>query len=120
MLRDIERGAPIEADHIVGDLIRRTGLKVIRVAINDDQIAGYDLATIAAKRKPNDPRRVRFRQTHGGFDAAVEIEAMDPVDLRALYDAAIADYWDDDAYQAVLDREAEDRRRLGFDDGDDT
>ena len=23
MLRDIERGAPIEADHIVGDLIRR-------------------------------------------------------------------------------------------------
>jgi 2-dehydropantoate 2-reductase len=25
MLRDIERGAPIEADHIVGDLIRRGG-----------------------------------------------------------------------------------------------
>jgi 2-dehydropantoate 2-reductase len=23
MLRDIERGAPIEADHIVGDLLRR-------------------------------------------------------------------------------------------------
>jgi 2-dehydropantoate 2-reductase len=25
MLRDVERGAPIEADHIVGDLIRRGG-----------------------------------------------------------------------------------------------
>jgi 2-dehydropantoate 2-reductase len=25
MLRDIERGAPIEADHIVGDMIRRGG-----------------------------------------------------------------------------------------------
>jgi 2-dehydropantoate 2-reductase len=23
MLRDIERGAPIEADHIIGDLLRR-------------------------------------------------------------------------------------------------
>jgi 2-dehydropantoate 2-reductase len=25
MLRDIERGAPIEADHVVGDLLRRSG-----------------------------------------------------------------------------------------------
>jgi 2-dehydropantoate 2-reductase len=25
MLRDIERGAPIEADHIVGDLLQRGG-----------------------------------------------------------------------------------------------
>ena len=25
MLRDIERGAPIEADHVVGDLLRRGG-----------------------------------------------------------------------------------------------
>jgi 2-dehydropantoate 2-reductase len=28
MLRDIERGAPIEADHVVGDLIRRGGAQV--------------------------------------------------------------------------------------------
>ncbi|MGA2638040.1 2-dehydropantoate 2-reductase [Methylocella sp.] len=37
MLRDIERGAPIEADHIVGDLLRRQGAKaepgsVLRIA----------------------------------------------------------------------------------------
>jgi 2-dehydropantoate 2-reductase len=25
MLRDIERGAPIEADHVIGDLLRRGG-----------------------------------------------------------------------------------------------
>jgi 2-dehydropantoate 2-reductase len=25
MLRDIERGAPVEADHIFGDLLRRAG-----------------------------------------------------------------------------------------------
>jgi 2-dehydropantoate 2-reductase len=25
MLRDVERGAPTEADHIIGDLIRRGG-----------------------------------------------------------------------------------------------
>ena len=37
MLRDIERGAPVEADHIVGDLLRRQGAKtepgsILRIA----------------------------------------------------------------------------------------
>ncbi len=30
MLRDIERGAPVEADHILGDLLRRAGAKADR------------------------------------------------------------------------------------------
>ena len=33
MLRDIERGAPIEADHIIGDLLRRAGTEARDTAL---------------------------------------------------------------------------------------
>jgi hypothetical protein len=42
----------------------------------------------------------------------VELEALDPGDLRGLYEAVLADYWDDDAYDAVLDVEGDDRQGL--------
>lgn len=42
----------------------------------------------------------------------VELDALAPDTLRGLYDTALADYWDDEAYAAVLDVEADDRRRL--------
>jgi hypothetical protein len=53
-------------------------------------------------------QRARFR----GALVQVELDALDPDDLRALYAAAIADYWDTDAYRAVLEREARERDRL--------
>jgi len=50
MLRDIERGAPIEADHIVGDLLRRGG----------GNTAAYPLLRIvAAHLKAYEARRAR-------------------------------------------------------------
>ena len=45
MLRDIERGAPIEADHIVGDLLRRgqaEGVDARLLAIVDAHIRAYE------------------------------------------------------------------------------
>jgi 2-dehydropantoate 2-reductase len=33
MLRDIERGAPTEADHVIGDLIRRAGAQLPKAAL---------------------------------------------------------------------------------------
>jgi hypothetical protein len=42
----------------------------------------------------------------------VELEALDPDDLRGLYEAALADFWVDDAYRAVLGREAAERGQL--------
>lgn len=33
-----------------------------------------------------------------------ELDALDPDDLRALYAAAIADYWDETAFQATSQR----------------
>ena len=49
MLRDIERGAPIEADHIVGDLIQRRGNE--RGAFPLLQIAYTHLKTYEARRE---------------------------------------------------------------------
>ena len=49
MLRDIERGAPIEADHIVGDLIHRGGNQ--RDAFPLLQIAYAHLKTYEARRQ---------------------------------------------------------------------
>lgn len=49
MLRDIERGAPIEADHIVGDLLRRGEAKQIDHALL--RIAYAHLRAYEARRK---------------------------------------------------------------------
>jgi 2-dehydropantoate 2-reductase len=50
MLRDIERGAPIEAEHVVGDLLRRGG---------KDNDAGSLLRTAYLHLKAYEARRVR-------------------------------------------------------------
>lgn len=55
MLRDIERNAAIEADHIVGDLIRRGG--------QDDSRGLSPLAIAHAHLKAYEARRQRIRQT---------------------------------------------------------
>jgi 2-dehydropantoate 2-reductase len=49
MLRDIERGAPIEADHIVGDLLQRAGKEPSRFPLL--QIAYTHLRTYEARRR---------------------------------------------------------------------
>jgi 2-dehydropantoate 2-reductase len=52
MLRDIERGAPIEADHIIGDLLRRGG----------DSVGPHALLRVAyAHLKSYEARRLRER-----------------------------------------------------------
>jgi hypothetical protein len=105
----------VDGFDIEADFQRRTGLTIIRIALMDEH---YDSAlSISAKRKQNDPRRVAFRRTHPidpayGTDRAMEIEALNPPDLKALYDAQLARYWDDAVYQAVLAREEEERAAL--------
>ena len=49
MLRDIERGAPTEADHIVGDLLRRGGKETADFPLL--RIAQAHLQTYEARRK---------------------------------------------------------------------
>jgi hypothetical protein len=42
----------------------------------------------------------------------IEVDALAPDDLPALFIARIAEFWDDDAYQAVLEAEQADIERL--------
>jgi 2-dehydropantoate 2-reductase len=53
MLRDIERGAPIEADHIVGDLLRRSGAQSRDYPLL--RIAYANLKTYEARRQREKP-----------------------------------------------------------------
>jgi hypothetical protein len=102
----------VDGFDIMADAVRRCGVSLIRVAINDADIPALDAFSIDAKRGADHERRVRFRNEHGGYDRAIEIEAMPPTDLRQRYQDAIDQFWDEDAYQRVLRREARDRRKL--------
>ena len=61
--------------------------------------------------KASDSRAGQFIARHGRL-VQVELDALPPDDLRQLFEAAIAPYWDVSAYDRVLAREAEDRRQL--------
>jgi hypothetical protein len=93
------------------DFINRTDCwkDVRRVALTFEQLAAYDLP--ASIGKESDPR-------HGGMVARygrniqVELEALPGETLRGLYQAAIDEWWDANAYQRVLAREAQEREQL--------
>jgi hypothetical protein len=42
----------------------------------------------------------------------VELDALPPEILRELYEAAVREHWNPDAYEQVLEREAAERKRL--------
>jgi hypothetical protein len=103
----------VDGDSIMTDFERRTTLaKVIRVAIIDDDIDPLSDLSIPAKRKHADRRRVEFRAHHCGFDRALEIEAMEPEQLRARYWAAIEPYWSERQFRSVMRSEVADRAQL--------
>jgi hypothetical protein len=83
--------------------------EVVRVALSATQVQEYQLPPNPGKS--TDSRAGGFIARHGEL-VQVELDALDPNDLRALFQAAIDDYWDTSAYEAVLDRERTDRSRL--------
>jgi hypothetical protein len=83
--------------------------KVRRVALTAEQIEAYDLPSVPGKA--TDARAEAFEARHGRL-VQVELDALPPETLRGLYGDAIAGWWDDDVYRAVLDREAADRQQL--------
>jgi hypothetical protein len=100
------------------DFIERVGLfdQVLRVALNVEQVAEYGLAEnpdaeVAAKLE-RDPRAARFYEEHGSL-VQYEVDALPPDTLRNLYRDAVADFWDDEAYQEVLVLEEADLAELG-------
>ncbi len=83
--------------------------KVIRVALSTDQVRDYRLPVNPGK--VTDSRAAGFIERHGTL-MQVELDALDPDDLRDLYQAAIDRYWDMSAYERVLEDEAADLARL--------
>lgn len=95
-------------EDIVRDFTARVGCfaDVQRVALSADQIEQYDLPPQPGKA--TDSRAAGFVARHGAL-VQVELDALPPEVLRALFEGAIAEYWDGATYHAVLAREKAER-----------
>jgi len=93
------------------DFEERTGCwdKVIRVALSAAQVREYGLPPNPGKA--TDSRAAGFIARHGEL-VQVELDALDPDDLRALFQTAVSAHWDTSAYEAVLGRERDGLQRL--------
>jgi hypothetical protein len=90
--------------------------EITRLAVRPEHIGQYGLVPVPGKVDPitglpADSRAAEFMARHGE-NIQVEVEALDPNDLRALIDAALEPLWDPDAYQAVLDHEEDSKAEL--------
>ena len=93
------------------DFVERVGAfdEVIRVALTAQQVESFRLPRMVGF--DTDPRAAGFVARHGEL-VQVELDALDPVDLRALFQVAIDEHMDMSRYQAVVDQEEAERQRL--------
>lgn len=99
-------------EDIERDLQDRTGWtfdEIRRVAVLPEHIDRYDLPPQPGKS--SDTRAGAFIAEHGRL-IQVELDAIPPGDLHDLYDEALDDYWDWDTYDAVREREDQERQLL--------
>jgi hypothetical protein len=104
-------------------------IEPVRVALNPREIDGYGLTR--QRGKHTDANVAAFVREFGDvalFDPAdpyitdggrrylspvqVEMDALDPNDLRELFTGAINEFWDMSTYEAVLERETDERAAL--------
>ena len=93
------------------DFVDKSGCwdQVIRVALTAEQVDAYGLPPMPGKE--TDSRAGGFVAKHGEL-RQVELDALDPEDLRYLYQSAVDGFWVHDAYQAALVQEETDRSAL--------
>lgn len=93
------------------DFVERTDCwaKMIRVALSAEQVDAYDLPPAPGKR--SDSRSDAFVERHGRL-VQVELDALPPDRLRALYAAELDRWWDVDAYAVAVGRERDERDAL--------
>jgi hypothetical protein len=80
-----------------------------RVAVTPEQVDRYGL--VVNPGKGSDSRAKRFVAEYGSL-FQVEVEALDPDDLRDLLQAVVDAHWDTSEYEAVIERERKERERL--------
>ena len=83
--------------------------EVRRVALTAAQVTAHALPPQPGKEL--DSRARGFVERHGRL-VQVELDALPPDVLRQLFADALADHWDDAAYQAALAQEGDDRLAL--------
>lgn len=96
---------------IYRDFVERTGLDMEihrRLAVTPEQIEEHGLPE--AFGKDTDSRAADFIERYG--DVQVELDALPPDVLKGIVLDAIHEYWDDDAFSAVLRQELEDLEDL--------
>jgi len=93
------------------DFAVRTGCwnKVVRVALSAEQVTEYNLPPNPGKA--TDSRAAGFIAKHGEL-RQVELDALDPDDLRHLYQRALDEFWDESAFEAVMEQERADIAEL--------
>lgn len=86
------------------DLVARTDCwaKVVRVALSAEQVEQYNLPPNPGKA--TDSRAGAFTARHGEL-VQVEVDALPPETLRALFAAALAPFWDTSAYDDQIAQE---------------
>ena len=83
--------------------------RVERVALTDEQVATLGLPESIGKTA--DSRAREFARRHGRL-VQVELEALAPAQLVALYQQALDALWDTTQFEAVLEHEQGERERL--------
>jgi hypothetical protein len=93
------------------DTIARTACwtETRRIALTEELVAAYGLPELSGK--DGDSRAGRFRAKYGRL-VQVELDALEPADLHGLYQAAIDQFWDESAFNAVIEQEARQRGEL--------
>lgn len=82
---------------------------IVRVAVTPEVIERFNLPEMPGKE--TDSRSAAFRARHGKL-VQVEVEALDPADLRDLFTAAVRPLVDESILEAVLARGAAERAEL--------
>jgi len=98
-------------EDIARDFLQRVGVfrEARRVAVTAEQITKLSLPSMPGKAK--DSRAAGFVARHGTL-AQVEVEALRPETLRALYQDAVDEFQDVSVFDDVLEQEREEREQI--------
>ncbi len=86
--------------------------KVVRIALNAEQVTEYHLPPMPGKS--TDTRAARFVAKHGKL-IQVELDALPPDTLRDLYTRAVEEFFDRSIYERVMQQEQAEREQLKTD-----
>lgn len=84
-------------------------VEMVRVALNKEQVEEYDLPINPAKTKDANYKRMVEEE---GEAMQVELDALEPDTLREVFQDALDEYWNQDAFDTARELEEEERERI--------